>query len=205
VSGNAAGVAQGFQTVLHWFNNAFQYWTTSRAAGEYTFPPMKPGTYTMKMYRNEFLVAQESVSVIAGSVTIKNIASAETNPSAIWRIGSFDGQPFEFKNGDKIERMHPSDVRMSPWGGSYTVGRSSPKDFPMALFAKQGGVATVTCELAANQAAAETVLRIGTTLSVTGGRPSVKINNWQGKDPGAPVCPVVLNHLTRGRLRVSDC
>jgi rhamnogalacturonan endolyase len=159
----------------------------------------------MKMYRNEFLVAQESVSVLAGSVTIKNIASAEANPSAIWRIGSFDGQPFEFKNGDKIERMHPSDVRMFPWGGSYTVGRLSPNDFPMAVFAKQGGIATVTCELAANQAAAETVLRIGTTLSFKGGRPSVKINTWQGKDPGAPVCPVVLNHLTRGRLRVSDC
>jgi rhamnogalacturonan endolyase len=143
----------------------------------------------MKMYRNEFPVAQDSVSVIAGRVTTKDIASTEVNPPVIWRIGSFDGQPFEFKNGDKIERMHPSDVRMSPWGGSYTVGQSSPKDFPMALFAKQGGVATVTFTLAATQAAAETVLRIGTTLSFKGGRPSVKINNWQGKDPGAPVCP----------------
>jgi rhamnogalacturonan endolyase len=148
---------------------------------------MKPGTYTMKLYRNEFLVAQDSVVVTEGVKTTKNIASTEPNPSVIWRIGNFDGQPFELKNGDKIERMHPSDVRMGSWGGQYTVGKSSPKDFPMALFAKQGGVATITFNLAANQASAATVLRIGTTLSFKRGRPSVKVNNWQGSDPGAPV------------------
>lgn len=141
----------------------------------------------MKMYRNEFPVAQDSVTVAAGSTTTKNIASTEANPPVIWRIGSFDGQPFELKNGDKIERMHPSDVRMGSWGGSYTVGKSSARDFPMALFAKQGGTATVTFSLAADQAAAATVLRIGTTLSFKGGRPSVKVNSWQGSDPGAPV------------------
>jgi rhamnogalacturonan endolyase len=148
---------------------------------------MKAGRYSIKMYRNEFLVAQDSVVVSAGGTTTKNIASSESIPSVIWRIGQFDGQPFELKNGDKIERMHPADVRMGSWGGSYTVGRSSPKEFPMALFAKQGGTATVTFNLAANQASASTVLRIGTTLSFKGGRPSVKVNNWQGSDPGAPV------------------
>ena len=148
---------------------------------------MKPGAYTMKMYRNEFPVAQDTVVVTAGGKTMKNIASTESNPSVIWRIGNFDGQPFELKNGDKIERMHPSDVRMGSWGGSYTVGKSNPKDFPMALFAKQSGVATVTFNLAADQASTGTVLRIGTTLSFKSGRPSVKVNNWQGSDPGAPV------------------
>jgi rhamnogalacturonan endolyase len=187
VSGSATGVAEGFQTVLHWYNNDAQYWITAGTGGQYTSPQMKPGTYTMKMYRNEFPVAQDTVVVTAGGKTTKNIASTEPTPSVIWRIGNFDGQPFELKNGDKIERMHPSDVRMGSWGGTYTVGKSSPKDFPMALFAKQGGVATVTFNLAANQASAETVLCIGTTLSFKGGRPTVKVNNWQGSDPGAPV------------------
>ncbi|KAK4139361.1 rhamnogalacturonase b [Dichotomopilus funicola] len=190
VSGTATGVAQGFQTVLHWYNNAAQYWTTARAGGQYTSPQMKPGTYTMKMYRNEFPVAQDSVVVTAGGNTTKNIASTESNPSVIWRIGNFDGQPFELKNGDKIERMHPSGVRMGPWGGSYTVGKSSPKDFPMALFAKQSGVATVTFNLTANQASTETVLRIGTTLSFKGGRP----------DPGAPKL-IDSRGVTRGAYR----
>ncbi len=149
---------------------------------------MKAGTYTMRMYRNEFQIAQDSVVISAGGKTTKNLESTESNPSIIWRIGHFDGQPFELKNGDKIERMHPADVRMGSWGGSYTVGKSSSKEFPMALFAKQGGAATVTFNLTANQASAAAALRIGTTLSFKGGRPSVKVNNWQGSDPGAPVC-----------------
>lgn len=147
---------------------------------------MKPGTYTMKMYRDEFPLAQDAVTVTAGGNVAKNLSSTEPKPWVIWRIGDFDGQPFELKNGDKIERMHPSDVRMGTWGGSYTVGKSAAHDFPMALFGKEGGTATVNFNLAANQVV-DTVLRIGTTLSFKGGRPNVKINSWQGKDPGAPV------------------
>ena len=168
MSGTATGVAPEFQTVLHWYNNASQYWATAGAGGQYTSPQMKEGTYTMKMYRNEFQIARDSVVVRASAKTTKNLESAESNPSIIWRIGHFDGQPFEFKNGDKIERMHPTDVRMGSWGGSYTVGQSSSREFPMALFAKEGGVATVKFSLAANQASAAAVLRIGTTLSFKG-------------------------------------
>jgi rhamnogalacturonan endolyase len=147
---------------------------------------MKPGTYTMKLYRGEFLVANDSVTVTAGQTVTKDITSKETEKPVIWRIGNFDGQPFELKNGDKIERMHPSDVRMGTWGGTYTVGQSSPKDFPMALWSKQSGAATVNFSLTAEQVKAH-VLRIGTTLSFKGGRPSVKIGSWTGSDPGAPV------------------
>jgi rhamnogalacturonan endolyase len=111
VSGTATGVSNTFQTVLHWHNNGAQYWANA-TDGKYSSPPMKPGTYTMKMYRNEFLVAQDSVAVTAGGTTTKNIVSSEPKASVIWRVGEFDGQPFEFRNGDKIERMHPSDVRM---------------------------------------------------------------------------------------------
>jgi rhamnogalacturonan endolyase len=187
VFGTATGVPGTFQTVLHWYNNAAQYWTNA-TDGKYTSPLMKPGTYTMKMYRDEFPIAQDTVVITAGSKATKNIASTEADVSSflIWRIGDFDGQPFELKNGDKIERMHPADVRMGSWGGTYTVGRSSPRDFPMALFSKQGGTATVNFELTAAQVR-DAVLRVGTTLSFKGGRPSVKIGSWSGKDPGAPV------------------
>ena len=149
---------------------------------------MKPGTYTMKMYRGEYPVAQDTVTITAGGKGTRNMVSLDPNPPVMWRIGNFDGQPFELKNGDKIERMHPADVRMGSWGGSYTVGKSTPKDFPMALFSKQGGSATVSFKVSKEQAASDNaVLRVGTTLSFKGGRPSVKINTWQGKDPGAPV------------------
>ena len=187
VSGYAAGVASGFQAVLHWYNNSSQYWTIASEDGKYKSPLMKPGTYTVKLYRGEFPIAQDSVSVTAGGTTTKNITSTESNPSVVWRVGHFDGRPMELKNGDKIERMHPSDVRMGKWGGDYTVGKSSAKDFPMALFSKQGGTATISFTLTSSQTASEMTLRVGTTLSFKGGRPSVKIGSWQGKDPGAPV------------------
>jgi len=190
VSGFVSGVPSNFQAVVHWHNTAAQYWTiASPSSGKYTSPLMKPGTYTTKLYRNEFLIAQSTVTITAGGVAVvsQNISSTEPNPPVVWRIGTFDGQPFELKNGDKIERMHPSDTRMASWGGEYTVGKSTPKDFPMALFSKQGGTATVKFSLSKEQAGAELTLRVGTTLSFKGGRPDVRVGEWRGKDPGAPV------------------
>lgn len=105
VSGTASGVPAKFQTVLHWHNTQNQYWTYADKTGTFTSPLMKPGTYTMKLYKQEYLVAQSSVSVTAGGSTPANIASAEKAYTPVWRVGEFDGQPFEFKNGDKFLRM----------------------------------------------------------------------------------------------------
>lgn len=189
MTGLATGIPPRFQSVVHWYNNASQYWAVASPSGQYTSPLMKPGTYSVKLYRNEYQVASDTVTVSAGTSVTKNIASTDPDPPVVWRIGQFDGQPFELKNGDRIERMHPEDVRMDPWGGNYTVGKSRPeRDFPMALFAKKGGNVVVTFGISKEQAAVDTVVRVGTTLSFKGGRPSVKINNnWQGKDFGAPV------------------
>ncbi|KFY50277.1 hypothetical protein V495_00321 [Pseudogymnoascus sp. VKM F-4514 (FW-929)] len=198
VSGSATGVPSNFETVLHWYNSKAQYWT--KASGStYKSPLMKPGTYTMKMYKNEYEVAKDSVIISAGATTTKNIASITPNPPVIFRIGEFDGQPFEFKNGDKFLRMHPSDYRMSSWGGTYTVGQSNPKDFPMAVFSKIGGPASVKFNLASNQLTA-TTLRIGTTLSFKGGRPTVNINGWRSSDPGVPTL-IDSRGVTRGAYR----
>lgn len=193
VSGSATGVPSGFEAVVHWYNDKAQYWTKA-SNGAFKSPQMKAGTYTMKLYKGEFEVAKDSVTVTAGKDTAKNIASTEANPSVVWRIGDFDGRPMELKNGDKIERMHPSDSRMSSWGGTYDVGKSSPRDFPMALFAKTGGNAKVNFNLAANQVR-DLTLRVGTTLSFKGGRPSVSIGSWTGKDPGAPVSNVIPTNI----------
>lgn len=185
VSGTAGGVAGDFETVVHWFNDDAQYWTKA-TDGKFTSPLMKPGTYTTKVYRNEFPVANGTVVITAGGKATQDIASTETKASVIWRIGEFDGRPSELKNGDKIERMHPSDTRMAPWGGEFTVGKSQANEFPMALFSKVGGNATVQFDLTADQLQGVT-LRVGTTLSFKGGRPNARINDWQAPDPGAPV------------------
>ncbi|KAH5331056.1 rhamnogalacturonate lyase [Parastagonospora nodorum] len=198
VTGKATGVDSKFETVLHWYNDAAQYWTKA-SGGNYKSPAMKAGTYNMKLYKGEFVVATDTVTVTAGQTASKDIASKEVSPAVIWRIGEFDGQPFELKNGDKITRMHPSDVRMSSWAGSYTVGTSKASDFPMALWAKQNTAANVTFELTSAQVKAH-VLRVGTTLSFKGGRPSVKIGSWTGTDPGAPTL-IDSRGVTRGAYR----
>lgn len=185
VTGKATGVADKFETVLHWYNDAAQYWTKAQG-GNYKSPLMKAGIYNVKMYKGEFVVATDTVTVTAGQTAAKDITSKETSPATIWRIGEFDGQPFELKNGDKFTRMHPSDVRMSSWAGSYTVGSSNTSDFPMALWSKQNTAATINFQLTSAQVKAH-VLRVGTTLSFKGGRPSVTIGSWTGSDPGAPV------------------
>ncbi|KAG8841818.1 hypothetical protein FRB91_004653, partial [Serendipita sp. 411] len=200
VSGSATGVSSNFETVLHWYNQQAQYWTKA-SGGSYTSPLMKPGSYTMKMYKNEFLVAQSSVTVSTGNTVRKDIAATpEPSRTSIFKIGEFDGQPFEFKNGDKILRMHPTDPRMSTWGGTYTVGSSSPRDFPMALGSDAGGTATINFSLSSSQVR-QLTLRIGTTLSFQNGRPTVRVNGqWSGADPGAPVL-IDSRGLTRGGYR----
>ncbi|KAJ0160548.1 Rhamnogalacturonate lyase A [Colletotrichum tanaceti] len=184
VSGTASGVAGDFETVVHWFNQDAQYWAKA-SGGKFTSPLMKPGSYATKVYRNEFPVANETVVITAGGKATQEIAATESEPSVIWRIGQFDGKPSELKNGDKIERMHPSDTRMATWGGEFTVGKSRANEFPMALFSKIGGNATVKFDLTADQLQGVT-LRVGTTLSFKGGRPKATINDWQAPDPGPP-------------------
>ncbi|KAK6534029.1 hypothetical protein TWF281_005369 [Arthrobotrys megalospora] len=197
VSGTVSGIPSGFEGVVHWYNNDNQYWVKS--TGSFTSPYMKPGTYTMKLYKGELEVASSSVSVTAGGTTSKSISSTEANPSIVWRVGNFDGQPFEFKNGDKFLRMHPSDSRMSSWGGTYTVGSSSASAFPMAVFKSIGGSAIVKFTLSSSQLVQMT-LRIGTTLSFAGARPSVTINSWSGSVPAAPV-KIDSRGVTRGAYR----
>jgi rhamnogalacturonan endolyase len=101
VTGKANGVSSGFEAVLHWYNKDAQYW--AKANGEnYKSPLTKAGGYTMNLYKGEFLVANDSVTVSTGQTATKDIASRKANTTVIWRIGSFDGQPFELKNGDRI-------------------------------------------------------------------------------------------------------
>jgi rhamnogalacturonan endolyase len=106
VSGIASGVPSKFQTVLHWHNAQNQYWVYADRDGVFKSPAMKPGTYTMVLYKQEFVVAQEtSVKVTAGINAAVNIVSTEQTSAPIWRVGEFDGQPFELKNGDKFLTM----------------------------------------------------------------------------------------------------
>ncbi|KAL5340878.1 Rhamnogalacturonase B, N-terminal-domain-containing protein [Aspergillus crustosus] len=200
VTGKASGADSSLDWVVHWYNNAAQYWTYTASDGSFTSPAMKPGTYTMKYYQGEYAVAETSVSVTAGSTTTKNISGSVQTGTTIFRIGTWDGQPTGFRNAASQLRMHPSDSRMSSWGPlTYTVGSSALTDFPMAIFKSVNNPVTIKFTATSAQTGAAT-LRIGTTLSFAGGRPQATINSYTAS---APAAPTNLNSrgVTRGAYR----
>ena len=200
VIGNATGIASGFQRVVHWSNDNAQYWVYASDSGSFTSPPMKPGTYAQVLYQGELKVASSSVSVSAGKTTTANIAAPSSAKTVIWQIGDWDGTPKGFRNADLQLRMHPSDSRMSSWGPlTYTVGSSSLDSVPMALFKNVNTPLTIKFTLSASQVGAAT-LRIGTTLSFAGARPSASVNSWNGPVPAAPT-KIDSRGVTRGAYR----
>lgn len=92
VSGTASGADSSFDWVIHWYNDAAQYWTYTASGGKFSSPAMKPGTYTMVYYQGEYQVAKSSVTVTAGSTTSKSISGSVTTGTTIFKIGDWDGQ-----------------------------------------------------------------------------------------------------------------
>ncbi|KAF2264363.1 rhamnogalacturonase B [Lojkania enalia] len=201
VTGTATGIASTFEKVLHWYNADAQYWVYASSNGAFTSPAMKPGTYTQVLYQGELKVASSTVTVSAGRATTANIAATSSTRSTIWQIGDWDGTPKDFRNADKQLRMHPSDSRMSSWGPlTYTVGSSTLDSVPMALFKGLNAPLTIKFTLTAAQASGAATLRIGTTLSFAGARPTVSVNSFSGATPPAPT-KINSRGVTRGAYR----
>lgn len=155
----------------------------------------------MVLYKTEHQVASTTVTVTAGGTTSKSIASTETVPSVLFRIGTVDGQPTGFKNAANQLKMHPSDSRMSPWTPvTFTWGSSSTADFPMAQIQNLNDPTTIVVTLTAAQVAAARTLRIWTTLSFAGARPGVTVNGHAQATPAAPV-KIDSRGFTRGAYR----
>ncbi|KAF8426229.1 polysaccharide lyase family 4 protein [Tirmania nivea] len=196
VSGTVSGVSS--DGVVHWYNNAAQYWVKS--TGSFTSPAMKPGTYTMVLYKGELRVQTiTGVKVSANTTTSCDIASAESvPPSVVFRIGTVDGRPTGFKNAAKQLYMHPSDSRMSSWAPvNLTWGSMAVADFPMAQIKAINNPTTINVSLSNTNAR---TLRIFTTLSFAGGRPSVTVNSYSPATPPAPV-KIHSRGFTRGAYR----
>jgi rhamnogalacturonan endolyase len=188
-------------------NSTAQYWTTARATdGYFNCTGMRPGTYTMTIYKNELAVYSQSVTVTAGSTTALNTRAITADPSAvsaIWRIGNWDGTPLEFLNGDKITTMHPSDVRITSWNpGTYVIGSSSPATgFPCYQWKDVNGTQNIQFTLTAAQAAADRTLRVGLTCAYANARPDITVNGtWNSANASASTQPTTRT-LTIGSYR----
>ncbi|PBK70971.1 polysaccharide lyase family 4 protein [Armillaria solidipes] len=187
VTGSATGYPSAYSDYMTvgFSNSVAQYWVRTDSDGDFVSPYMKPGTYTMTLYKMELAVATQSVTVTAGSVKTSNIASTEA-------IGEIDGTPRGFLNAD------PSDSRMSDWGPvTFTIG-NDVDTFPMAIF-KDIGAVTVKFTLSSSQGGART-LDIATTLAFAGGRPVVTVNDWTSSTPSVPDQPDSRG-VTRGTWR----
>jgi rhamnogalacturonan endolyase len=208
--GRVAGVGitgrdAGYEYTVGFANATAQYWAKADAAtGHFDSPGMLPGTYTMKVYKNEYAVDTRSVTVTAGGTVALNTIAIAGDPSAaapLWRIGDWDGTPAEFINGDKVTTMHPSDVRMASWvPAGYQVGTSNPASgFPAYQWKDVNGTLTITFNLTQSQIA-NYQLRLGITAAFAGGRPKPQINGWIPANPAASTQPSTRT-LTVGTYR----
>ncbi|KAF8598157.1 hypothetical protein BDV93DRAFT_451596 [Ceratobasidium sp. AG-I] len=199
VSGTISGVSSSFQAVVGLKNGAAQYWGKV-SSGSYAISGVKPGIYAATLFKKELEVGTGSVTVSAGKTATLNMKSSESVKTTLWQIGVPDGTPSGFLNADKIETMHPSDSRMSSWKATtFTIGSSSPASFPMAQFISVNNPTTIKWTATSSQIGTRT-LRIRTTSSFNGGRPTIKVNSWSSASPAAPT-KIDSRGVTRGSWR----
>ena len=200
VTGVVSGIPGGFQAVVGFANTNAQYWAVVSSNGTYFTPLMKPGTYTAILYKGELEVATNSITVSAGQTNTLNLASAESAPNYIFKIGEWDGSPNGFLNAEKIITMHPSDVRMNPWGPlTYTVG--DPLDtFPMACWQTNNNPVTIHFNLTSLPTNSLT-LRAGITCAYAGGRPKPTVNSYTPSSNPSPSSQPSSRSLTVGTYR----
>lgn len=193
LTGVATGVASGHAPTVTLANSTAQYWGTPDASGNYTITGILPGTYTETLYQDQLEIGTRQVTVTAGNTTTANITSEWNNSNTIWSIGSWDGTPLGFLNSDKIQIMHPTDVRMNPWPSStlYTIGVSTPDQWPMIQAKDENNSTRIVFTLTPAQAASNLTLRIGDTFAFAGGRPYITVNAgsstaWTSAIPSPP-------------------
>jgi len=203
------GMNPDFDYTVGFDNATAQYWTQADAdkRGYYSKDGMRPGNYTMTVYKNELEVYTQEVTVTAGETNILHSISDTDDPSeapAIWRIGDWDGSPREFLNGDKLTKMHPSDVRIETWApADFIVGESQASDFPAYMWKEINNGRSVYFKLNSDQIDSAHTLRIGLTCAFAGGRPNIQVNDWTSAFQPASSQPRTRS-LTTGSYRCNN-
>jgi rhamnogalacturonan endolyase len=147
------------------------------------------------LYKGELPVANSTTTVSTGVTNTLNLASGESAPSYIFKIGEWDGTPAGLLNASNIINMHPQDVRNTSWGPvTYVVGNNSPGDFPAIQMRGTNSPTTISFNLDSNQYATSQIagltLRIGITCAYNSGRPKPTVNSWTpSSNPGASSQP----------------
>ncbi|MFT4248538.1 MAG: rhamnogalacturonan lyase B N-terminal domain-containing protein [Pseudomonas sp.] len=186
-------------------NDVAQYWgDVSADDGSFSVSDVRPGDYTLTIYKNELAVYTGTATVSAGETTATGDLTVTDDPSdttAVWRIGEWDGTPAEFLNATNVIAMHPSDSRLSSWSpGDYVVDESDDATgFPAYQWKDVNNGQVITFTLTEDQVAKST-LRVGITVAYAGARPRVTVNGWSATSPSASTQPSTRS-LTVGTYR----
>jgi rhamnogalacturonan endolyase len=185
-------------------NPKAQYWTdVDPATGGALRAGMKPGSYMMTVFKGELDVHKEDVEVTAGGECRIEKIHIKDDPSlvpAVWRIGSWDGTPLEFRNGANITRMHPSDKRQRSWvPGTFRIGTHRNENFPACQWGAIGS-AEIHFNLTKEQIA-DHVIRIGITAAFAAGRPMIQVNSWKPRNLPSPSSQPDSRSITIGTYR----
>ncbi|MEO7101549.1 MAG: rhamnogalacturonan lyase B N-terminal domain-containing protein, partial [Luteolibacter sp.] len=188
VTGSASGMMRDAPYTVYLSNPTAQYWVRVGANGQFTTTSMKPGSYTMRLMRNELAVAKTDINV--GTDTVTGNLSDPGLPDYLWRLGLPDGTPLGFRNASRMGDMHPSDKRHEPWGPlTFTVREpisTNLNDFPAAQWKDVNNGNKIVFNLAADDVK-DHDLEIGITVSHAGSRVVVHVNGkWDSRAPGAP-------------------
>ncbi|MFG6462968.1 rhamnogalacturonan lyase B N-terminal domain-containing protein [Roseateles sp. DXS20W] len=185
------GMDTAFTYTVGFANGTAQYWGTASSSGAASVAGMKPGSYTMTVYKGELAVHSEPVTVGSGGTTTLNTRAITADPSSqpvLWRVGQWDGTPLEFLNGQTLNVRHPSDSRNPSWGPvTYAVGSATNK-FPGAIWKGVNGDTKITFNLTSAQLAARTV-RVGISAAYANARPQISVNGWTSSVPAASTQP----------------
>jgi len=201
VSGTVSGSFGGQPVTVALAGTAGQFWS-SVSGTSFAIPKVRPGTYTATLYAGELAVgATRTVTVSAGQTASLSMSGSVPANGSLVQIGAFDGTPRGFRNTDKIETEHPTDVRMSSWVVPTFAAGSSAAGFPMALFKSVNSPTAVTFNLGSVPAGGA-VLRIATTIAFAGGRPAIAIGGFSSPSSASPAPPDLNSRtLTRGTWR----
>ncbi|MBN1514941.1 hypothetical protein JXA32_00075 [Candidatus Sumerlaeota bacterium] len=187
--GGITGRDTRYDYTVRFANSAAQYWAdASDVDGSFYAEGLIPGVYTLTVYKNEYGVHTDTVTVTAGQTTPVSAIAITSDPAfttPLWRIGEWDGTPREFVNGDRVNIMHPSDVRMESWNpGTFVVGTSTAAEgIPCYQWKDINGTQTIQFALTAGQVVAS-ALRVGITCAYEGGRPNIGVNSWTSSFQG---------------------
>lgn len=201
VTGSASGSWGGLPVTAALAGPNGQYWAPVQN-GAFTIAKVRPGTYTANLYAGELAVGSSTtVTVSAGRTTTTSLSGSVPASGSLFQIGAFDGTPQGFLNANRIETMHPSDVRMSNWNPGTVAASSGAAAVPMAMFKGVNGSLAVNFSLGSVPANGAR-LRVGITLGFSGGRPAIAIGGYSSPASASPAS-VDLNSrgVTRGTWR----